>query len=187
MARGNQLRVVMAEWPSCGFCTDYRAVGWVWGLGERWWLLGLRGHLWPHFSLGRSLLSLRISFWDLRRWTGNQTLRSKVLTMLSYLGTKGPPGKGPGSWGWGVEAGRGIRKHWLLTCPGVGWEVRVRPLGVGMYVVIRVTGQETPAFLILPLFSLTKQEGFTCVSACVCIGLAKKFFQVFRDLTEKTK
>lgn len=48
-------------------------------------------------------------------------------------------------------------------CPGVGWEVRVRSLGVGVYVMIRVTGQEIPAFLILPLSSLTKEEGFTRV------------------------
>ena len=82
----------------------------------------------------------------------------------SYLGTKGPPGKGPGSGGrCAGGAGHGIRKHWLLMCPGVGWEVRVRSLEGGVYVMIRVTGQEIPAFLILPLSSLTKEEGFTRV------------------------
>ena len=80
-------------------------------------------------------------------------------------GQKDPLAKGQAVVGGGreVEAGHGIRKHWLLTCPGVGWEVRVRSLGVGVYVMIRVTGLELPAFLILPLSSLTKEEGFTCV------------------------
>lgn len=106
----------------------------------------------------------------------------------SYLGTKGPPGKGPGSGGrCAGGAGHGIRKHWLLMCPGVGWEVRVRSLEGGVYVMIRVTGQEIPAFLILPLSSLTKEEGFTRVWVCVCIGLAKKLVQVFKRSYGKNK
>ena len=66
-------------------------------------------------------------------------------------------GGGCGGWTWN-------QKTLAADMPrgGLGSQGQV-PLGVGMYVMIRVTGLELPAFLILPLSSLTKEEGFTCV------------------------
>lgn len=140
-----------------------------------------RGYLWLHSLLVAPyfLWESHSGIWEdrpeIRLW-GARCWRCSVLP-----GDKRTPGKGPGScggWGlWRLDMESKNTGCWHAR-GGLGSQGQV-PLGVGMYVMIRVTGLELPAFLILPLSSLTKEEGFTCVWVCVCTGLAKKLVQVF--------